>query len=93
MRNVGARNGYIRAPFLVEGILIGIFGSIIPIGAMIGSYLYIIDISGGVLLGVFTLVDSYPFLLYLSLVLLGIGVFVGFIGSWFSVTRSLRKTR
>ena len=32
MRNVGARNGYIRAPFLVEGIIIGIFGAIIPIG-------------------------------------------------------------
>lgn len=93
MRNVGARNGYIRAPFLVEGILIGILGAIIPIGTMIGGYLYILDASGGVLLGVFTLVGANPFLLYLSLVLLGIGVLVGLIGSWLSVTKSLRKTR
>ena len=93
MRNVGARNGYIRAPFLVEGILIGIFGSIVPIAAVVCGYLYILDASGGVLLGVFTLVDANPFLLYLSLVMMGIGVLVGLVGSWFSVTKTLRKTR
>ena len=93
MRNVGAKNGFIRAPFLVEGIIIGILGSIIPIGAIIFGYLYAFKVSGGVLLGVFKLIEPYPFLLYLSLLLLGIGVVVGFIGSYFSVTRSLRRTR
>lgn len=93
MRNVGARNGYIRAPFLVEGIIIGILGSIIPIGAMVGGYLYAHDVSGGVILGVFSLLEPYPFLLYLGIVLLTVGVIVGFIGSYFSVTRSLRRTR
>lgn len=93
MRNVGAKNGYIRAPFLVEGIIIGILGSIIPIGMMIGGYLYAFDISGGIILGVFNLIQPYPFLLYLSLTMLCIGVVVGFIGSYFSVTRSLRRTR
>lgn len=93
MRNVGARNGYIRAPFLVEGIIIGILGSIAPIGILIGSYLYAYDVSKGVILGVFNLLPPYPFLLYLSLTLLGIGVVVGFIGSYFSVTKSLRRTR
>ena len=93
MRNVGAKNGFIRAPFLVEGIIIGILGSIIPIGAIIFGYLYAFKLSGGVLLGVFKLIEPYPFLLYLSLLLLGIGVVVGFIGSYFSVTRSLRRTR
>lgn len=93
MRNVGAKNGYIRAPFLVEGIIIGILGSIIPIGIMIGGYLYAYDISGGIILGVFKLLTPYPFLLYLCLLLLGVGVLVGFIGSYFSVTKSLRRTR
>ena len=32
MRNVGAKNSYIRAPFLVEGVIIAIIGSILPIG-------------------------------------------------------------
>ena len=93
MRNVGAKNGYIRAPFLVEGIIIGILGSILPIGIMIGGYLYAYDISGGIILGVFNLLEPYPFLLYLGVTLITIGVVVGFIGSYFSVTRSLRRTR
>ena len=93
MKNVGATNGYIRAPFLVEGIIIGMLGSLIPIGASIAIYLYTYRISDGVLLGVFTLVEPYPFLLYLGLVLLGIGVIVGFIGSYLSVSKLLRNKR
>ncbi len=31
MRMVGASNWYIRIPFMLEGMLIGLFGSIIPI--------------------------------------------------------------
>ena len=52
MRNVGARNGYIRAPFLVEGIIIGIIGSLVPILAMIFSYYYLFNNFNGVVLGV-----------------------------------------
>lgn len=93
MKNVGAKNGYIRAPFLVEGIIIGIMGSLIPIGAMIGSYSYLYERTNGNLLGVFALVSPYPFLLYLCLILLGIGIIVGFIGSYLSVSRLLRSKR
>ena len=93
MKNVGARNGYIRAPFLVEGIIIGILGSIIPIGFMIASYLYTYDKFSGVVLGVFNLVEPYPFLLYLCLILFGIGIIVGFIGSYLSVSKLLRNKR
>lgn len=93
MRNVGARNGYIRAPFLVEGILIGIFGSLIPCGIIVGGYYYLFNYFGGVLLGVIKLLYPNPFILYLALVLLGIGMVVGFIGSYLSVTKSLRKKR
>lgn len=93
MKNVGATNGYIRAPFLVEGVIIGMLGSLIPIAASIAIYLYTYRISNGVLLGVFTLVEPYPFLLYLGLALLGIGVIVGFIGSYLSVSKLLRNKR
>lgn len=93
MKNVGAKNGYIRAPFLVEGIIIGLMGSILPIAIIIGVYLYLFNQTSGSLLGVFTLVSPYPFLLYLCLVLLGIGIVVGFIGSYLSVSKLLRHTR
>ena len=93
MKNVGAKNGYIRAPFLVEGIIIGLMGSIIPIVAMVAIYIYLFNISGGVLLGVFNLVNPYPFLLYLCLSLLVIAIVVGFVGSYLSVSRLLRNKR
>lgn len=93
MRNVGARNGYIRAPFLVEGIIIGIFGSIIPIAIIIYLYYKLHEITGGVLAGVITLVPVYPFIMYLSIGLLIIGVIVGFLGSYISVCKYLRLTR
>lgn len=93
MRNVGAKNGFIRAPFLVEGVIIGILGSIFPIGLIVWGYIYLFNISGGNVLGIINLYPSYPFLLYLSLGLLGIGVFVGFAGSYISVCKYLRLKR
>ena len=93
MRNVGAKKGYIRAPFIVEGIIIGIIGSLVPIGAMFLSYYYLYDNFNGVVLGVFKLLPPYPFLIYLNAALLLIGVLVGIVGSWISVTRSIRRTR
>ena len=93
MRNVGARNGYIRAPFLVEGIIIGVIGSIIPIVLVLYGYYVLYNTTGGVLAGVIKLVAIYPFILYLGIGLLVIGVLVGFIGSYISVCKYLRLTR
>lgn len=93
MRNVGARNGYIRAPFLVEGIIIGILGSIVPIALVIYGYVKLYNMTGGVLAGVMALVPIQPFVIYLGLALLVIGVIVGFIGSYISVCKYLRLTR
>ena len=93
MRNVGAKNGYIRAPFLVEGIIIGIFGSLLPIGANIYGYYKLYNITGGVLAGVIKLVPFMPFIAYISLGLLAVGILVGFLGSYISVCKYLRLTR
>ena len=93
MRNVGAKNGYIRAPFLVEGIIIGILGSLIPIGLVVYGYIKLFEITSGVLAGVMSLVPVYPFVLFLGLALLIIGIFVGFVGSYISVCKYLRLTR
>lgn len=93
MRNVGAKNGYIRAPFLVEGIIIGIFGSILPIIIIVYGYYRLYEMTGGVLAGVIQLVPTMPFIVYIGLMLLAIGIFVGFIGSYISVCKFLRLTR
>ena len=93
MRNVGAKNSFIRAPFLVEGIIIGIFGSIVPIGLVLYGYYRLYEATNGVVAGVLTLVPWFPFCAYLGVGLLIIGVVVGFIGSYISVCRFLRLTR
>ena len=93
MRNVGAYNGYIRAPFLVEGIIIAVLGTIIPAIVLVVLYQYLYQETGGVLLAIIKLIRPYPFMLYVCLAILIIGVLVGFIGSYISVSKNLRLRR
>ena len=93
MRNVGAYNGYIRAPFLVEGIIIAVLGTIIPAIVLVALYQYLYQETGGVLLAIIKLIRPYPFMLYVCLAILIIGVLVGFIGSYISVSKNLRLRR
>ena len=94
MRDVGATNGFIRAPFVVEGMIIGALGAIIPILFTVFGYIFLYDKLGGVLFSeMFKLTPPHPFVLQLSLILLGIGMVVGLIGSFMSVTKYLRWKR
>lgn len=93
MRFVGAKNSYIRAPFLVEGIIIGIIGSILPIAGIVGGYYYLYNLTGGVLLGVLTLLPINPFIIFIGIGMLVIAIVVGYIGSFISVCKCLRKHR
>lgn len=94
MRNVGAKNGFIRSPFLVEGIIIGILGAIVPIILTMYGYIYLYRITNGVLItDMFKLIPPHPFVLKVSLLLLVTGVCVGFVGSFLSVNKYLRWKR
>lgn len=93
MRNVGAKNGYVRAPFLVEGIIIGFLGSVIPMLAAVFGYIYLYQSVSGRLFGAFVLIEPHPFVLYVAGLLLAIGIVVGFVGSYISVFKYLRLKR
>ncbi len=94
MRTIGATNSYIRWPFIIEGMIIGLIGSIIPILFTVFGYNYLYKITNGVLLSeMFTLVQVTPMVFKVSLVLAIIGSLVGAIGSLFSVGKQLRWTR
>lgn len=87
-RLVGASNSSIKQPFVIEGLFIGLIGSIIPILVTIYGYTILYDKTGGIIFSQFIrLVDPYPFVFYVSGVLVLIGVFVGMIGS----SRAVRK--
>jgi len=94
MRNVGATNGFIRSPFLIEGMLIGLMGSIIPVGLTAWGYYTIYNRFGGIVISnMFKLLPFMPFIPYLCVGLALIGILVGWFGSWLSVTRYLRWKR
>ncbi len=94
MRSVGATNGFIRSPFVIEGIVIGALGAVIPMAATAYGYHYIYNATGGMLISnMFKLVKPMPFVLAVCGILLGIGMFVGLVGSYISVTRFLRFKR
>lgn len=50
MRMVGASNWYIRIPFMLEGMLIGLIGSIIPIIVLVYGYGMVYDYANGALM-------------------------------------------
>lgn len=94
MRSVGATNNYIRFPFVIEGMIIGFLGSLLPIAFTVFGYIYLFKSLNGVLFSnLFVMIEPHPFVIYISLALLALGMFVGLVGSFLSVTRYLRWKR
>lgn len=91
MRLIGASNLNIRIPFIIEGLVLGILGSIIPIALTIYGYNTIYDNFDGQLFSQFIkLIKPTPFIYTISLLLLGIGALVGMFGSWRAVRKHLK---
>jgi cell division transport system permease protein len=91
MKLVGATNGFIRWPFFIEGLLLGILGSIIPISLVLGGYYYLeTNISERINYSFVELLPFNPFAWQLSLIILAIGAFIGIWGSVMSVRKFLK---
>ena len=90
MRMVGASNWYIRLPFMLEGMIIGILGSIVPIAILAFGYVYVFNGSADFFSGLISLREPYPFMLQGGLALAAFGGGVGLIGSFVSIRRFLR---
>ncbi len=90
-RLVGASNIAIKLPFIFEGFILGIFGSIIPVLLSIYGYTILFNETGGyVFTRIITLVNPFPFVFQVSIILVIIGSIVGMIGSWLSVRKHLK---
>ncbi len=92
MKAVGATNAFIRWPFIVEGIILGLFSAILGLGIQYGVYSIasiwlgnIMSMLGG---------DAVNFLDYVGLIFAifaFIGVFIGAIGSIISLNKYLKE--
>lgn len=91
MRLVGAKNGYIRWPFFLEGAWIGLLGSIVPMILMSIGYHYAYNILNLQLLrSNYSMLKPEDFLWQLNLLMVGTGVIIGSVGSVISMRRFLK---
>lgn len=91
MRLVGASNLNIKIPFILEGLFLGILGSIIPI--IITTYGYTAlynNFDGEFLASFIELIKPTPFIYFISGILILIGIAVGMFGSWRAVRKHLK---
>lgn len=90
MRMVGASNWYIRLPYMLEGIFIGVLGAIVPILVLYFGYTFIYDGASGLLPAMLTLRSPFPFIWQCAGLLVALGSGVGLIGSFVSVRKFLK---
>jgi cell division transport system permease protein len=90
MKLVGATNNFIRWPFFIEGLLMGILGSIIPIIVIVVGYHYLTNNIHNVNIPFLELLPFNPFVWQVSLILLIIGAVIGIWGSVMSIRKFLK---
>lgn len=87
-RLVGTSNFAIRQPFIIEGFILGIIGSIIPIIITVYGYILIYDHFDGYLFShIVELIKPMNIIWFVSIILVVIGGLVGMFGS----SRAVRK--
>lgn len=90
MRMVGASNWFIRLPYMLEGIFIGIIGAIIPVLVLYFGYTTVFNSARDILPAMMTLRAPFPFIWQCTGILVGLGSGVGLIGSFVSVRKFLK---
>ena len=93
MRLIGATNYMIRAPFLVEGLLIGLIGAGIPLAGIYVLYTRSVSYLAGrfqILSGILMFLPMEEIFPVMIVVAMSLGVGIGFFGSFFTIRKYLR---
>lgn len=92
MRVVGASNWTIKTPFIIEGFVIGLLGSIVPIILTVYGYTTFYNSldDGHIFSSLIELLPPQPFVFFVSLAIVVIGVIVGMFGSGRAVRKYLK---
>lgn len=93
MKYIGAKDGFVRAPFVFEGLLIGFIGALIPLVMLYFMYEKAIQYVMTRFSLLNNIIDFLPVVsVYRTLLPVGIalGVGIGFVGSFFTIRKHLR---
>lgn len=85
MQLVGATNGFIRKPFLRNAILQGIVSAFVGMALLLGLFVALRTLSD-----LFTLAFDWQTFVYLLACLIGIGIIISTISTWFALNKYLR---
>lgn len=93
MKYIGAKDFVVRSPFVIEGLIIGLFGAVIPLALLYFLYdkavVYIME-KFSILKNIITFLPVGNVYIYLLPIGLGMGIGIGFLGSYFTVRKHLR---
>jgi len=95
MKYIGATDWFIRWPFIIEGIVLGIIGALLSTGLVAGVYKLLIDRSGYInvqwgYLGIFKLLPIGEVMLPILAISLVVGACVGVMASTISIRKHLK---
>ena len=90
MKYIGAKDGFVRAPFVFEGLLIGAIGAVIPLGILYEKAIHYILEKFHLLQNIINFLPVTQ--VYRTLLPVGIllGVGIGFVGSFFTIRKHLK---
>ena len=93
MKYIGAKDFVVRSPFVIEGLIIGLFGAVIPLALLYFLYdkavVYIME-KFSILKNIIKFLPVGNVYIYLLPIGLAMGIGIGFIGSYFTVRKHLR---
>ena len=93
MKYVGATDFFVRAPFVIEGLLIGIIGSVIPLVIIYFMYKYVLEYVASrfpTLSSIITFLPVTTVFQTLVPLIIALGVGIGFLGSFVTTRKHLR---
>lgn len=93
MKYIGATDFFVRSPFVIEGMMIGLVGAAIPLGIIYGVYNVVMEYIStrfAMLSSLLSFLKVEEIFHVLTPVSLGIGVGIGFLGSIVTVRKHLR---
>ena len=93
MKYIGAKDFVVRSPFVIEGLIIGLVGAVLPLALLYVLYgravAYVME-KFSLLMNIIDFLPVLSVYRYLLPIGLGLGVGIGFLGSYFTVRKHLK---